>query len=50
VVDALSIRRFMTGDSAPVLARAHPRAEARIMKASMRSRGAKTVKARHRRA
>ncbi|MFC0133226.1 peptidase S11 [Massilia eurypsychrophila] len=54
VVDALSIRRFMTGDAAPVLARAqpraHPRAEARIMKASMRARVAKNVKARHRRA
>ena len=36
--DALSIRRFMTGGDAPVV------------KASMRTRGAKHVKARHRRA
>ncbi len=48
--DALSIRRFMAGDSAPVIARAHPRADAHMMKVSLRTRGAKHVKARHRRA
>jgi D-alanyl-D-alanine endopeptidase (penicillin-binding protein 7) len=48
--DALSIRRVVAGDTAPVVAvRAHPRAEG-IIKASLRTRTAKHVKPRHRRA
>ncbi len=46
--DALSIRRFMAGDEERV-ARVNARSEARIVKVSLRTRGAKHVKARHRR-
>ncbi len=46
--DAMSIRRFMGGEETRV-ARAHPRAEGRLVKASLRTRVAKHTKARHRR-
>jgi D-alanyl-D-alanine carboxypeptidase/D-alanyl-D-alanine endopeptidase (penicillin-binding protein 7) len=45
--DAMSIRRFMDGNEA--VARAHPRAEARLVKTSLRSRAGKHAKLRHRR-
>jgi D-alanyl-D-alanine endopeptidase (penicillin-binding protein 7) len=49
--DAMSIRRFMGGADADTrVARAHPRAEGRLIKASLRTRVAKHTKARHRRA
>ena len=48
--DAMSIRRFMGGEAAPTrVARAHPRAESRLVKASLRTRVAKHGKS-HRRA
>jgi D-alanyl-D-alanine endopeptidase (penicillin-binding protein 7) len=47
--DALSIRRFMAGDEERV-ARAHPRADARLVKVALHTRGAKHARVRHRRA
>jgi D-alanyl-D-alanine endopeptidase (penicillin-binding protein 7) len=49
--DAMSIRRFMGGaDSDTRVARAHPRAESRLIRASLRTRVAKHGKSHHRRA
>ena len=47
--DALSIRRLMGGEE-PRMARASSRGEGRTVKASLRSRIAKHLKPRHRRA